>query len=80
MVKLTLFCTVANLKVPVMTVYDMAAKVLDTYFLSIPDLGHYICFVQSGVAFTVKGNNRAHINNNHTQIIIYNIYIYILDR
>ena len=29
-VKLTLFCTVASLKVPSMTVYDVATKVLDT--------------------------------------------------
>ena len=43
-----------------MIVYDVATKVLDTAISSAQhrssDLWHYICFVQSGEAFTVEGN------------------------
>ena len=54
-----LICTVGSLKVPAVIGYDVATKVLDTYFISTTslayDLWHYIyCFVQSGEAFTVK--------------------------
>ena len=53
------------MKVPTIIVYDVATKVLDTEIFphhTVADLNlwHYIyCFVQSGEAFTVKGNKHA---------------------
>ena len=71
-VQLTLFCTVASLKVPAMNVYDVATKVLDIEIFSQHtianlNLWHYIyCFVQSGEVSTVKRNKHTHTRNYET--------------
>ena len=49
-----------------MTVYDIATKVIETeifpqHIIADLNLWYYIyCFVQSGQAFTVKGNKHTH--------------------
>ena len=48
-VSMTLFCTVASFKVPTMTVYDVATKVLDTEKFS----QHNIADLNSGITFIV---------------------------
>ena len=73
---MTLFCTVASLKVLFMNVLEADTNVLDIEKFSqhtITDLNSGIscyCFVQSGEVYTVKGNN-THIHthahkNTHT--------------
>ena len=59
-----------------MIVYDVAMKVLDRVIPSAhyhwPDLWHYICFVQSGEAFTVERNKYTHTHTHtHTHTRMY---------
>ena len=67
-VQLTLFCAVAGLKVPAMTAYDVATKVLDKELFS----QHNIAGLNSGITFIVlfsqeKPLRRKKINTNtHT--------------
>ena len=56
--------TLASLEVSAMIVYDVATKARDRVISSAqyrwPHLWHYICFVQSGEAFTAEGNKHKH--------------------
>ena len=75
-VQLTLFCTVASLKVLFMIFFYAEIKVLDTdIFLqhTIADLISgikFYCFVHSGETFTLKGNTHT---NTHTYIHIHTL-------
>ena len=62
-------CTVASLKVPAMTVYDVETKVLGTELFAQHNIADIYCFIQSGEAFTVKGNKHTHIHASSNYIV-----------